>query len=168
MLFPYVSGGELFSYLRRFNFDQSFAMKKRELFYIDDKSVPAGSTQRPPSSTRLKLSLLSTISTHSPSFTGPFSMSIYVTIFVHIFISHHVLSIFSYVTICYTYFHRSPRYACILKFTFLIYVLISRDLKPENLLLDRDGHLKITDFGFAKVPTNTCIGNVHLSPETLV
>ena len=32
-------------------------------------------------------------------------------------------------------------------FTFLI----SRDLKPENLLLDRDGHLKITDFGFAKV-----------------
>ena len=88
--------------------------------------------------------------------------------FVHIFISHHMLYIFSYVTICYTYFHRSPRYACILKFTFLIYVLISRDLKPENLLLDRDGHLKITDFGFAKVPTNTCIGNVHLSPETLV
>ena len=33
--------------------------------------------------------------------------------------------------------------------------LISRDLKPENLLLDRDGHLKITDFGFAKVLINT-------------
>ena len=45
------------------------------------------------------------------------------------------------------------------RFIFLIYVLtnlIFRDLKPENLLLDRDGHLKITDFGFAKVPTNTC------------
>ena len=105
MLFPYVSGGELFSYLRRFNFDQSFAMKKGELFYIDDKSVPAGSTQRPPSSTRLKLSLLSTISTHSPSFTGPFSLCIYVTIFcpyfykspyvIHIFICHHMLYIFS-------------------------------------------------------------------------
>jgi len=25
-----------------------------------------------------------------------------------------------------------------------------RDLKPENLLIAADGHLKITDFGFAK------------------
>ncbi len=50
--------------------------------------------------------------------------------------------------------------------------VVYRDLKPENILIAADGHIKITDFGFAKIVTDktltVCGTPDYVAPEIIL
>jgi serine/threonine protein kinase len=53
--------------------------------------------------------------------------------------------------------------------------LIGRDVKPENILLDKDGHCKMGDFGLAavgivkgKMARGRCGTELYMAPEVII
>jgi serum/glucocorticoid-regulated kinase 2 len=52
--------------------------------------------------------------------------------------------------------------------------IMYRDIKPENILLDLDGHIRISDFGLSKITSSDefaysfCGSPEYMAPEMLL
>ena len=45
-------------------------------------------------------------------------------------------------------------------------VILHRDIKPENVFLDKDGVLKLGDFGLSKAMSNAAFTNTYVGVST--
>lgn len=51
---------------------------------------------------------------------------------------------------------------------FIVFFKLFRDLKPDNMLISNEGHIKLTDFGLSKVKLDRGMRSISLTLEQIV